>query len=97
MSSDKFFTWAQGSSPQDAFDNAIAYKEAVTTVSDGYTASILEKYNFVLFNREPSFSSVEAQAEHIINSNPEINDKHGPAGCIKGYGANYLFFGVAPL
>jgi hypothetical protein len=67
----------------------------------GYTGSIAEKDSFVLISHDvlASFNDANSLADELIdNGDPRIDDKWGPAGCIKylsGDKIKYLFFGWA--
>lgn len=65
---------------------------------NGYTGTVAEKHTFVempLVEGKDIFES----AWHYIDNDPRIEDKWGPAGCVKGKDSEgydvYCFFGWA--
>lgn len=98
-----FITVARGKSAKEAFQRAVgdaAYEHG----HGGYTGTIAEKRDFVMipYAVPDDVSDIDAArfastfARNLINDgDPRIDDKWGPAGCIKLVGENYLFFGWA--
>jgi len=94
MGADIFMTAARGSDARDAF-NAAVQEAQYDHGHAGYTGTIAEKVGFKIiplpYGREPY-----EYAEDLINeSDRRIDDKWGPAGCLKLEDGKYLFFGWA--
>lgn len=97
MSADAFFHEAKGPDPQTAFDEAC--EEARYWYGHaGYTGTIAEKEDYLLIDhpREGmTDKEIREYAEQLISdSDPRIDDKWGPAGCLK-LSEGFLFFGWA--
>ena len=61
----------------------------------GYTGTLAEKSDFVMI-RCPEGVDPRKYADDLVNNDdPRIDDKWGPAGCIKLEEGRYLFFGWA--
>lgn len=89
-----FATFAQGSSAQEAFNNARAEAKQMYG-DDGYTGSIAEKDSFEMASRTPM---TEEEAKEFIwggNGFGKFDDKWGPAGCIELDTGGFVFFGIA--
>jgi hypothetical protein len=100
MSSEIFIHVAKGKSARAAF-NAAVEQAAYEHGHAGYTGTIAEKDNFIEIplpktGRKDPERRAEALANKLIEKNdPRIDDKWGPAGCIKIGPGKYLFFGWA--
>jgi hypothetical protein len=96
MGAQIFSTQAPGKTAQEAFNNAV--REAQHEYGhSGYTGSIAEKDSFVMIKDPiPGDMSVSEYAYKLVmDQDPRIDDKWGPAGCIHLGGNNWLFFGIA--
>ena len=101
MGASTFKKSAIGSNPKEAF--ASAKQEALHEDGHGgYTGSIAEKSEFIVISNEvfPSVREAIDFAESLIDEgDSRIDDKWGPAGCIKykmkDDSLRYLFFGWA--
>lgn len=101
MGAETFREWAIGRNEKDAFAEVVAdaqYQHG----HGGYTGTIAEKHEFVLIGEVTSKEEAMDLAEKLIDKrDPRIDDKWGPAGCIKvnRIGPNrkwhFLFFGWA--
>jgi len=102
MGAETFYHAASGKNAKKAF--IAATKEAAYNYGHaGYTGSIAEKESFVMINDRVIESYDEAckLADKLIDESDErIDDKWGPAGCLKykdrAGKISYLFFGLAP-
>ena len=94
MGSENFTHIVHGKTAKEAFHNA--KEEAYYDHGHaGYTGTIAEKSDFVTIEL-PEGKTPEQYADELIeNSDPRIDDKWGPAGCIHIKGDEYLFFGWA--
>lgn len=94
MGAEQFMTQAEGKTPQEAFNKAY-----VTAGYDhghgGYTGTIAEKQKFVLIDVPKGNNPVTYADELMDNDDKRIDDKWGPAGCVKIEDGKYLFFGWA--
>lgn len=85
---------AIGKTAKEAFGNAVddaRYEHG----HGGYTGTIAEKHSFTMITC-PADVEPAAYADQLIeNGDRRIEDKWGPAGCIKLDGDRYLFFGWA--
>jgi len=94
MGSEVFFHQSKGKNAAEAFHNA--YEEAVYDVGhQGYSGTIAEKETFILIKVPKGKDPVEYANKLINDSDERIDDKWGPAGCIKINKGEYLFFGWA--
>ena len=95
MGGEVFYTTSEGSTPKEAFHKAVQ-EAAYFHGHGGYTGTIAEKDSFIIIPMDPAFKSVDDFIQHLINSgDPRIDDKWGPAGCIKIDDDKYIFFGWA--
>jgi len=108
MSADEFMQTGRGNSPANAF--ATAREEAAYEHGHGgYTGTLAEKSAWVMITMPDGFGEgtdlqrATKYANTLLEmSDPRVDDKWGPAGCIKvgpdpkHKGQNiYLFFGWA--
>mgnify|MGYP000592557142 CR=1 FL=1 len=99
MSAEVFMHWSSGKSADAAFQSA--RDEAQYDYGHaGYTGTIAEKHSFVMIpwpgKGLPDRTDAEELGDKLISSDdPRIDDKWGPAGCIKAQNDEYLFFGLA--
>jgi len=98
MGACEFMIGAEGNSPEEAFRNARSealYMEG----HGGYTGTIAEKDSFVMIDpprdEETIAEKMRFASELMDNCDDRIDDKWGPAGCIKIENGKYLFFGLA--
>ena len=89
-----FFQEAKGATAKDAFANAV-FDAQYEHGHGGYSGTLAEKRDFVMIELPPGQTPHTYADELINNSDSRIDDKWGPAGCIKIDGDNYLFFGWA--
>ena len=94
MGADSFTSYANGKTAQEAFESAV--KEAQYDYGHaGYTGTIAEKKSFVMIPT-PDTDDIEYFIEKMLDGNSSpVNDKWGPAGCIKLDGQEFVFFGWA--
>lgn len=94
MGANTFETTATGATAKAAFDAATAqarhdYGHA------GYTGTIAEKTAFTLI-AVPEGEEPAAFARRLVDDcDPRVDDKWGPAGCVKIADGEWLFFGWA--
>jgi hypothetical protein len=97
MGAESFEHQAFGKDAKEAFDNAV--EEALYDYGhSGYTGTIAEKDSFVEVGNAANLPSAHDLARILMNNNDSrIDDKWGPAGCIKvtDPADTYLFFGWA--
>jgi hypothetical protein len=94
MGATTFFTPARGKSAREAFITA-RDEEAWEHGHGGYTGTLAEKNDFVEIPLPPG-QDPHRFAERLIDEGDErIDDKWGPAGCLKTGDDAYLFFGWA--
>ena len=95
MGADTFFNHAKGKTANEAFKNAVQ-DAAHEYGHGGYTGTIAEKQSFVMIELPNDTKDAIAYANELIDNNDQrIDDKWGPAGCIKVKDGEYLFFGWA--
>lgn len=95
MGAETFFTKARGKSAQEAFDEAVR-RAQYDYGHAGYTGTIAEKSSFVEFPNIPEGQTPRQYAAALINEcHPDVDNKWGPAGCVKSGEDEYLFFGWA--
>lgn len=61
----------------------------------GYTGTIAEKHDFIIIPCPAGVKPEDRAQELLDNEDTRIEDKWGPAGCIKIRHGEYLFFGFA--
>ena len=94
MGAEVFYQEGEGATAQEAFKSA--YEAACYDFGHrGYTGSMAEKDSFVEIEL-PEGKDPSDYAEELINNDDErVDDKWGPAGCLKMEEGKYLFFGWA--
>ena len=98
MGAEQFAHFSRGKTAKEAFDRAV--EDALYDYGhSGYTGTIAEKSEFTMIEQESSVKTLN-EAEEIANKlmeldDPRIDDKWGPAGCIKIKDGGFLFFGWA--
>lgn len=94
MGAQTFFTKENGATAREAFRKAVE-KAQYDYGHGGYTGTIAEKTSFVMIS-VPENQNPEAYASKLIDdADGRVDDKWGPAGCIKVAANRYLFFGWA--
>lgn len=98
MGADTFMITVSGKTAEAAFASALAAARYMNG-HGGYTGTIAEKQSFVMID-VPRGEDARAYARKLIDdADVRIDDKWGPAGCIKlGAGkddSQFLFFGWA--
>lgn len=86
-------------------DAKVAFKEAKEQAQyeyghSGYSGSLAEKHSYVELPLIEGMDAYSSAMEYINRCDPRIDDKFGPAGCIKTFDEEYkldqfLFFGWA--
>lgn len=98
-----FYTNGKGNSAKEAFNAAVDQMQW-DRGHGGYTGTIAEKSSFVMITPPSPFSADEKEAAQqamqlaeqlMADDDKRIEDKWGPAGCIKYASDKYLFFGWA--
>lgn len=94
MGASTFVVRSKGKSAREAFNEAV--KDARwESGNGGYTGTIAEKHDYVMIVC-PAGIEPNAYANQLIDEDDgRIEDKWGPAGCIKMSEGEYLFFGWA--
>jgi hypothetical protein len=94
MGAESFYTEAKGKTAKDAFRVAVE-EAAYYHGHGGYTGTIAEKSSFEEI-RVPDDKDPEDYARELMDAcDPRVDDKWGPAGCVKLKPGEYLFFGWA--
>lgn len=89
-----FMALGIGTSAKEAFSQA--YSNAVAYYGfGGYSGSIAEKHSFVEIACKVGVAPVEYAEELMNNDDERIQDKWGPAGCIRIDSNSFIFFGYA--
>jgi hypothetical protein len=94
MGANTFFVRAKGSNARDAFNGArddARWEHG----HGGYTGTIAEKHEFTVIEVPAGEDARKYAAKLIADDDERIDDKWGPAGCIKLGGDEWLFFGWA--
>jgi len=100
MGSNEFIQVSKGKTANEAFTNAVLQAEYDHGHS-GYTGTIAEKDAFVEIplpkkgKKDPEERAVDYATKLLADNDARIDDKWGPAGCIKIKTGMYLFFGWA--
>ena len=94
MGANSFETTAFGKTANDAF--ATAKEQAYYDHGhSGYSGSIAEKDSFIVITLPEGKNPSDYASELMEVDDSRIEDKWGPAGCIKIEENKYLFFGWA--
>lgn len=94
MGATTFYTKAKGKTADEAFRTAVddaLYKYGHA----GYTGTIAEKRSFVMIASPNTADPVEYADMLLERRDSRVDDKWGPAGCIRVSDGEYLFFGWA--
>ena len=94
MGATTFITSGNGSTAKKAFQTAVEEANYMYGHS-GYTGTIAEKLSFVEIQCPEGTAPMEFARELMEKEDSRIDDKWGPAGCIKVMDGKYLFFGWA--
>lgn len=94
MGASDFMVTARGSTAREAFEYAVR-RALYEHGHGGYTGSIAEKYDFVMFDVPEGQAPRDYANKLIADSKSVIDDKWGPAGCVKLSEEEFLFFGWA--
>lgn len=94
MGAEQFTQMGEGATAQEAFKRV--YDEACYEYGHrGYSGTMAEKGSFVEIDL-PEGKSANDYAWELMDADDErIDDKWGPAGCLKIKDGEYLFFGWA--
>lgn len=94
MGAETFGVRAKGKTAKKAF--AAACEEArYENGHGGYTGSIAEKRSFVMIPVPEGKNPLDHAHDMIDDGDPRVDDKWGPAGCIKLDEGTFYFFGWA--
>ncbi len=99
-----FTTFSKGKNAEEAFQNA--RERALQNEGDdyeGYSGTIAEKHSFVMIavpsdfwpDIHPQKRATEYAYKLMTDADRRIDDKWGPAGCIRVEEGAFLFFGYA--
>jgi hypothetical protein len=94
MGASTFETVSEGSTAQAAFNKAVKAAQHECG-HGGYTGTIAEKRSFVMIECPQGTDHRTFINKLIDDGDPRIDDKWGPAGCIKLSPKKYVFFGWA--
>jgi len=100
MGATEFMTLVSGDSAREAFRSATEEARYMHG-HGGYSGTIAEKRSFQVIHLpgHPSYPTPEeafAYAEKLLaEGDARVDDKWGPAGCIRVVGNQWLFFGFA--
>lgn len=97
MGASVFKVRGKGASAKEAFDALV--KEARHNYGHaGYTGTIAEKTKFVMISPPAGVTDPKALnsfADVLLDGDPRVDDKWGPAGCLPLAADEWLFFGWA--
>lgn len=94
MGAQVFFTTGEGKNATEAFSNAV-HNAKYMHGHGGYTGTIAEKHSFVEIDLPNGCDPREFAGKLIDDGDRRVDDKWGPAGCIKLRDDAWLFFGWA--
>jgi hypothetical protein len=94
MGAERFFEIVEERNASLAFTKAVKQAQYDNGHS-GYTGSIAEKNDFIMIDLPEGKKVGEFAEELVDNCDERIEDKWGPAGCIRIKDGKYLFFGYA--
>ena len=94
MGAESFFHKAKGKTAKEAFTNAVE-EAAFDYGHGGYSGTIAEKHDFILIPCPKNENPIKYAEDLVYNNDKRVEDKWGPAGCVKLNGDEYLFFGWA--
>ena len=89
-----FETVSEGKNPNEAFRKAVE-KAQWDYGHAGYTGTIAEKDDFVIIPLPEGKNPFDYANDLVLEGDPRVDDKWGPAGCIDLGDGKYLFFGWA--
>jgi len=93
MGAQQFETKGTGITPREAFSDAVD-RARYLHGHGGYTGSLAEKSSYTLL--DPGTEDPQAFVRRLMDDgDPRIDDKWGPAGCVKLTLDTYIFFGWA--
>jgi hypothetical protein len=94
MGADTFFVTWKAENPQRAFIEAVQQAQ-YDHGHAGYTGTLAEKDDFTMIPLPEGWEAHQYANKLIDESDPRVDDKWGPAGCIEIAKETYLFFGWA--
>ena len=94
MGASEFFTTGKGKTATEAFKTARAQAQ-YDHGHGGYTGSLAEKHEFVEIPLPVGADPHDAAQKLIDVGDSRVDDKWGPAGCVKVAEGEWLFFGWA--
>jgi len=95
MVATEFLITSHGNSPQEAFGRAVEEAQ-YESGHGGYTGTIAEKTRFKMITVPKEKNPVEFSEDILYEDDGHwVQNKWGPAACIKLSDDKYLFFGVA--
>jgi hypothetical protein len=94
MGASTFGETANGKTAKEAFRKAVEQAQ-FDYGHAGYTGSIAEKSEFVMIDVPAGKNAYDHAHDLIDDGDPRIDDKWGPAGCIKLDDNTWYFFGWA--
>jgi hypothetical protein len=94
MGAEVFIMKSKGETARQAFDEAVR-RAAYDHGHSGYTGTIAEKDSFVMIDMPHGENAIDYANQLIDDRDDRIDDKWGPAGCIKTGEGEFLFFGWA--
>ncbi len=94
MGAQEFTQKAKGKTAKDAF-HAAREQAYYDYGHAGYTGSIAEKSEFVEIPVPTGQEAIQFASQLLANADPRVDDKWGPAGCVKITNGEYYFFGWA--
>lgn len=102
MGACSFITIGNGATAREAFEDAKARASCEgASDAEGYSGTIYEKRDFVMFTL-PKGENAAEYASELMESDHRVSEKRGPAGCIKlepvgvNHPSEWLFFGYSP-
>lgn len=94
MGAEYFEQKAKGATAKEAFNNAVEQAQ-YNYGHAGYTGTIAEKHDFKMLNWPADIDLREFIESDEVQNSKLVNDKWGPAACIKVADGEYVFLGWA--
>ena len=94
MGGNTFSQVGKGKTATEAFISAV--KEAQHQYGHGgYTGTLAEKHEFTMITPPAGVDPVKFAHDLVDQGDPRVDDKWGPAGCVKVGPDQWMFFGWA--
>jgi len=94
MGAEQFIQEGKGSTAKEAF-NAALEEARYEYGHRGYTGSLAEKDSYIEIELPEGYDATDYAYKLMDDSDSRVDNKWGPAGCIKSKEGEYIFFGWA--